>query len=591
MKKDNYKVKFNQEMPSASDIRKHQDFDGLMADYEHRNNAAPEPGRKPKTRKLFKRLALAAAAAIGLLIVAIGFNKGKKNNKALANNHTYAAYVNPPLKNTVPEEVFEAKVDAYQGGRILFKSGTVAVVPPRAFANRAGEVVAGEVEIKIKEYHDYIDFFLSGIPMEYDSLGVQYQLESAGMIEIYAEQDGERLDFMPEKSIDIELKSSVQVRPGDKEPNFNIYELDQEAQNWKYITRDKMEFIDEAPVVSGSNIESADNTIASLSTKLENLGNVIASELKAFEQTLPLPVQPRKPEKANTNNYTFDLKVDKLVIQNNTSVEEQKLQKEEAALRDLKQAYSKAIWEVLPGQAAWSPAIPNTQWDDYNIKTAGDGQYTVSFIKAGSKVDIQVKPVLVGKDYQEAVDKFNKKYADFTNEVAARRAKIDQKNAELEEIKNTRKLAYQDRIAALKALGHDQEASNQMVERQVLNRFNVTSFGIWNCDRPLPPFVSSLKGKFRDQHDLNYEGLTAFRVDKSRNTVARFVARDGIDVQFDNKSDNMMWFVTDENKIAVYRPQAFKKIKKKKGNFTFVMDLEEKEVNNEEDIREILSFE
>ena len=130
-----------------------------------------------------------------------------------------------------------------------------------------------------------------------------------------------------------------------------------------------------------------------------------------------------------------------------------------------------------------------------------------------------------------------------------------------------------------------------MVERQVLNRFNVTSFGIWNCDRPLPPFVSSLKGKFRDQHDLNYEGLTAFRVDKSRNTVARFVARDGIDVQFDNKSDNMMWFVTDENKIAVYRPQAFKKIKKKKGNFTFVMDLEEKEVNNEEDIREILSFE
>ena len=205
MKKNIYNFKFNQSTPSSDDIKKHQDFDALIDQYDQgQSDGSASPKPKRKLGKLIKRGLVAAAAAVGLLILSIGFGKGKKN-KNLANN---APYVNPPMEETVPEEIVSAKVeDAHQGGRIIFKSGTVAVVPPRAFANRAGEVVGGEVEVKIKEYHDYVDFFLSGIPMEYDSAGVSYQLESAGMIEIYAEQDGRRLDIMPEKAIDIELKS------------------------------------------------------------------------------------------------------------------------------------------------------------------------------------------------------------------------------------------------------------------------------------------------------------------------------------------------------------------------------------------------
>ncbi len=590
MKKDNYKINFNQEMPSTSDIKKHQDFDGLMADYQG-NGAAPGP--KPKVRKLWKRLAVAAAAAIGLLIVAVaGFKKGK-NHKAVASNSD-APYVNPPLKNTVPEEILTAQVDAHKGGRITFKSGTVAVVPPRAFANRAGEVLGGDVEIKIKEYHDYIDFFLSGIPMEYDSLGVKYQLESAGMIEIYAEQNGHRLDLVSEKSIDIELKSSVQVRPGDKEPNFNIYELDQEAENWKYITRDQMEYIDEDPTITGrgaTHDSSEDTSVESLTKQMNSLDNTLTRELKSFEQSMPLPVQPLKPEKASTNNPTFELKIDKMIVQENISDEEKAIQMADADLRDLRRIHEKSIWEVMPDQPLWSAAFARTFWDDHDIKSNGNGLFTVIFIKDGNKFDIKVKPVLVGKNYTEAVAKFERDIAGYEKEVADRQAKIDIKKAELKEIKKAKQLDYKDRIAALKAQGHNQAASEEMVVREVLNRFSVTSFGIWNCDRPLPVYARSLKGKFTDQHSEKYQGLTAFRADKSRNTVAKFIASDGIKVQYNNKSDNLMWFVTKDNKIAVYRPEAFKQIKKKTGDFTFVMNLEEKEVDSEEDIREILNFE
>ena len=594
MKKDNYKINFNKEMPSSADIKKHQDFDGLMAQYEQDQGDAPGPKSNGKTRKLWRRLAVAAAAAIGLLVLAIGFGKGKKD-KAMADN---APYVNPPMETSVPEEVFTSTVDANQGGRIVFKSGTVAVVPPRAFANRAGEVVGGEVEIKIKEYHDYIDFFLSGIPMAYDSLGTTYQLESAGMIEIYAEQDGHRVDLIANKEIDIELKSKVQVRPGSAVPNFNIYKLNENEENWEYVTRDKMQYTDEepAPKVSKDNdLTTVEGLQKARQQAIQTLNSTMAKELKAFENTLALPIQPQKPEKANTDNPTFSLNVDKYTHQKNVSAEEARIQDLEAEHREQLVQYDNSIWEVLPGQVSWSNVIKVQNWDDRDIRSDGDGQFIVTFIKGKSKLDVKVKPVLVGKDYRAALDKFNREFAKYEEIATARKAQINTKKAELEKIKAVKaaanKAEFDAKIAEMRANGLDNLASNEMIKREVLNFFTVTSFGIWNCDRPLPPYLTELNGKFTDQFDAEYDGITAFRADKSRNTVAKFTATDGLRIQFNDKSDNMMWFVTKENKIAVYRPQDFKKINKKRGDFTFVMDLEEQTIESEDDIREILDFE
>ncbi len=590
MKKNIYNIKFNQDTPSSEDIKKHQDFDGLLDKYNQgQGDAAPKPKRR--IGRIIKRALVAAAAAIGLLVVGISL-KGNKE-KSVAEN---APYVNPPMVESVPEEILSAKVeDAHQGGRIVFKSGTVAVVPPRAFANRAGEIVSGAVEVKIKEYHDYVDFFLSGIPMEYDSLGVKYQLESAGMIEIYAEQDGRRLDIMPEKAIDIELKSSVMVKPGSSEPKFNIYELDQENKNWKYITQDKMEFIDEEPNIEMPTENTEEGIEALRAAEIAKIDQNTIAQLVAFEKSLPaLPTAPKKPESANTNNPTFDLKVDKLVVQNFIAEEEAAIQSEEAKLRDLRSTYAKSIWEVLPGQAAWSPAIANTNWDDYDIRMDENEQFTVTFIKNGSKVDLNVKPVLVGKDYKEALEKFNSEFAAHNQEVSARQAIIDEKKVEFEKLKAAKKatanLEFDEKVKALREAGLASEASTELIKREVLNRFSVTNFGIWNCDRPLPPFAGSVKGKFVDQFDTEYNGPTAFMVDKNRNSIAKFNASQGVQVQFNSKSENLMWLITKENKLAVYRPEDFKKIGKKRGEHTFVMNLEPQEIDSEDDIREILKF-
>ena len=590
MKKDNYNIKFNQAPPNSDAIKAHQDFDGLLDSYHKGDGQSSASKPKRKIGKVIRRIAYATAAAIGLLILSISF-KGKKNQNLASN----APYVNPPMEEVVPEELLTASVDANQGGRIVFRSGTVAVVPPRAFANRAGEVIGGEVKVVIKEYHDYVDFFLSGIPMDYDSLGTTYQLESAGMIEIYAEQDGERLYMIPEKSIDVELKSSVMVKPGSTEPKFNIYKLNENKKNWEYVTQDKMEFIDEESMISeGEGLDTEESISSARAAKVKAINNATSLQLAAFEESLPSLIAPTKPQKANTDNPTFDLKVDKLIVQNNISNVEKSIQKEEAALRAFRDQYAKAIWEVMPGQATWSPAIATTSWDDYDISTDGNGAFTVTFIKGESEVDVNVKPVLVGKDYNQAMNKFNQEFNQFNNLVTERKRKIENKKAELDKVKSALLISadksFDDKIANLKANGLDHEASNEMIKREVLNRFSVSSFGIWNCDRPLPPFVHSLKGDFIDQHSEEYDGLTAFIVDKNRNSVSKFTANTGVNIQYNSKSDNLMWFVTKENKIAVFRPEEFKKINHRLGRHTFVMDLVEKNVSSENDIREILSF-
>ena len=57
--------------------------------------------------------------------------------------------------------------------------------------------------------------------MNYDSSGVNYMFESAGMLELLAEQNGEPLVMNPEKEIDIEMSSNNDSKA------FNLYEFDE----------------------------------------------------------------------------------------------------------------------------------------------------------------------------------------------------------------------------------------------------------------------------------------------------------------------------------------------------------------------------
>ena len=125
-----------------------------------------------------------------------------------------------------------------------------------------------------------------------------------------------------------------------------------------------------------------------------------------------------------------------------------------------------------------------------------------------------------------------------------------------------------------------------MIKRKVINRFRATSFGVWNCDRPVAPDSYQVKGKFKDQNGKVYNNHTGYLVDRSRNTVSQFYATKGTNMSFNANSENLLWIVTEDNKIAVFRPEDFKKLNKSKGDFTFNLTLVDKPIDNEEDVRE-----
>lgn len=608
---NNYNFKINQPPLKKGDIEKHKNFDALL----QRMEAPPPPKKELKVaskRSPYYWIAgIAATLLIGILAFGNLFPDGASGQKATTAYLASQPYVNPPIES-LAQKAATITVNANEGGVYQFPSGSKMVVPRSAFANSYGALIEGDIEIHFKEYHDFVDFFLSGIPMEIELDGKAGVLESAGMIEVYATQDGERLQMIPEKPIDIELKSKIAFA-GDTPPEFNVYYLDEAQRKWNLEGTDQIEI---APAINESkaatvlwmrdelgNIVGAqeafvkvigdpedpyfegavtyDTTFSTTTASLaaaqvkqrENLENQLAAETAKAEQQFKLPLKPEKPTQYDGNSMTMELdfKGDDLGAKN----------------------YKGTIWQVLSAVDAFDD-FSNTVWAQYDLeKTTGEA-FTLNLSKGEKTATLKVKPVLVGKDYDQALQQFEAQLAAYQSEKAAAESKLVAKKQKIADRiaieKASADKTFEAKIADLKAAGHSNYATNELVKRAVLNKFQINRFGTWNCDRPRPPYLAMLDGTFQDQDFTKYENKMVYHTDKSQNTVRRFYLKDIATIQFNEKSDNLLWLVTADNKLAVFPPAYFERIQQKNGDYTFEMDLTTTAIDSEADVRNILKL-
>lgn len=592
MDNNNYNYKTNPKPISSDSIGKYKDFDALLKRVE-----AAEPPPKTQLKVASKRAyywigSIAAALLIGFL----AFNTllPSSNNYEQQANVFFAAqpYVNPPIRSLAqkPETI---TVDANEGGVYKFPSGSRMVVPKAAFANSYGSLIEGDVEIHFKEYHDYVDFFLSGIPMEIDINGKEHILESAGMIEVYAMQDGERLQMIPEKPIDIELKSQIAFA-GDTPPEFNIYYLDEEKREWDLRGKDAIEIVNDQ---IDSNTENyrikvigdpddpnftgkitfdtvfLDSPEAILESTLKELDKKLETSLAQAERSLaPLP-KPQKPEQYDGNSMTFELD----------------FKRSDLGAKN----YEGTIFQVL-GTEAIDEVITSTIWKEFNLNKQADDSFVLELKKDENQAELKVKPVLTGRDFDNALQQFEAQLAEYQESVQERKtAIVAKKKAIADRIALEKEMAnksFAEKMEALKAKGHNNYATNEMIKRTVVNRFQINRFGVWNADKPLPPYLAVLDGTFSDQHLKKYEETLVYQTDKSANTVRRFYLKDIAKVQYNHENDNLLWILTEENKLAVFTPQNFEKVTKQLGEYDFDMTLKELPINSEEDVRSILEL-
>jgi len=88
----------------------------------------------------------------------------------------------------------EITMDAYEGTEFMTKySRSRVVMPGGILQHQDGSKVTGEVTIRYREFRNAAEIVFSEIPMEHEQNGEKFQMNSAGMIEIRAIQNGEEL--------------------------------------------------------------------------------------------------------------------------------------------------------------------------------------------------------------------------------------------------------------------------------------------------------------------------------------------------------------------------------------------------------------
>lgn len=581
-----YNIQMNPKRLSNEDIAKHKDFNALYSKFQ----SLPKD-RTPAYRRLSFWIAAAAAAAMLLLYVGVNSIYTGNYEQRMADYFDHSDFINPPL-DQIQKTFASYNVDVNQGGVFQYPSGSKLIVPAAAFTDKAGNPVGGQVTIKYREMHDFVDFFMSGIPMTYDSAGVNYVLESAGMIEIFAEKDGKKVNMAPGKSINVELVSQVNVSPSiNIPPGYNIYRLDEEKRNWVYQTIDKMEVIEDRMNQNLPNENDPSYPAAKkLKEKLQTLQVNEANEIAKLENSLPKPKLPAKPIKANPNDYVFDLDFNDLKDPNASG----DLAAAQGELEAMYKQYEKMLWRLSENAGVTPQQLQQgfSNVTDIKIHKLDNNTYELMLKKGDDKLSVKVNPVLSGSDYEKAMADFNRDFARYQMELDQREANMkNQKEAIRQKFAEERRLAnlsFTDKIAELRKAGMEYAATDEIIKKKVVNRFTASGFGIWNCDRPLPPNRLILAANFKNEKGESYKNKTAYLVDKSRNTVVQFLAEDGAKLNIDLNAQNLLWLVTDDNKIAVVRPEDFKGITKETKEHDFVMKKVNKEINDEKDVRGIL---
>ena len=148
----------------------------------------------------------------------------KTNEKPIVTSNNYLL-TNPPLPELdIPYQKFE--IDPSQPNELFSKMGAKINIPSDAFLDKDGNVIKGKVEVSFREFYNPLDFYLAGIPMNYNDNGVDKVLESGGMVELTAKSNKAELFVNPSSKIKVDLFSWT------KSKDFNLYDLDKTTGKW-----------------------------------------------------------------------------------------------------------------------------------------------------------------------------------------------------------------------------------------------------------------------------------------------------------------------------------------------------------------------
>ncbi len=388
--------------------------------------------------------------------------------------------------------------------------GTVIRIPAAAFTFMDGAEPKGPVQISFREFHNVMDIFRSGAPMEYDTAGEHRTFESAGMFEINAQQNGRPLKLAEKKKIDVDLVTY------NDDPKFNLYYLDTNARNWEYI--------------STSGFDPRNST----TEERDDVGTEEVADVDATPS-----VDQIKPVRAGASKFIFKVDYNK------------------NEFPELK-AFSNVLFEVDEQKSKFSAALYDVNWKDITLKRSRlKDYYLLHLVRPDTSIKVYVKPVFAAKDYQKAIDIYNGK-----------QQQINNRNEQLHQ--RSERVAEQREVLESQAPASYYVSTTNSSPVAGFRNVSVFQLGTFNCDYPLP-----IKDyTFTPTFTLNGEVILPRKVYLSDITVnAVYTADANGEFRCNRKLQMVLWVITNDNKMAVFSVDEFKRITKGTDHPVFPLQL------------------
>jgi hypothetical protein len=524
------------------------------------------------------RKSSAVLCLIALFMTACKEQEKKAEKTPEATTSTTVRFFNPPVKGVdVPYK--EYQVDAAKGDTLVYYTGSIIFFPPNAFVDEAGKPVTGNVQVKYREFKDPIDFFLAGVPMRYDSAGVQYQLVSSGMLDIRAFKDGKPVFVNKASKPEINLASENNFK------DHSLYFLDTVQRKW---------------------INRGGNTVLEPKKLNATSGIVSASE------TVDMVEEPVKPSKADNKSPVLKIEVDPSSFGEFAIYRNQKFQVDE-------------------NKTPFNKKDSEEEWNNLELlKGAQKGSYMAKFSNAKKSVVYAVKPVFQGEDYEAAIKVFDIEYARYKQKLQERAEKeLAQKNYRKKAdhaafvkdsilnagiIESNKKIEMLNAIIARKNI--DIKVQNLMIAKKndeikrkkelnakktveyikelemadkigkVYRSMIIDGFGLWNCDVATRQKTVSVIANFKNKkgNELFLQNITV--INKSLNSILEVAGEFMLIVP---DTDNMI-LGTYEGKLAYVSFEEFKKlyIKTDSKELTITVEIVEGDNTNYEYIKSLL---
>ncbi|MCW3104144.1 MAG: hypothetical protein JWO09_2584 [Bacteroidetes bacterium] len=484
--------------------------------------------------KLNARIAISIAAAGAIISIAFVRSAPKEEQAALTEKKKVA----PPMKEA-DVAYTHYSVSAAESSKLDYSTGSVISIPANAFVDKQGKPVEGKVDIQYREFHDPADFFVSGIPMTYDSAGTEYHFESAGMLEILAYQDGKPVFINPDKKIVVEMASQQQ------DDKYNIYRFDSLAGNWKFVYKDRAsgKTTADVPVASAAPVPAKMPVTAAL------------MEQEKQEELL-------KPALANNANYQFDLALD---------------------LNEFPElsVYKNMKFEVKEGASDFNKGYASVTWSDVSLKKSNTGSYLMTLSYATDSHTFEVNPVFDKAAYAAA-------FSTYTSMLEERRKQellLKKQDDSLYAAAQSDRLNRNDLASGSRAKMMALFQKEELVSRT----FMISGFGIWNSDCPASlPKGEQFAATYVDSTGKKLRFHALYLVEKGRNAMFKMYSAERL--YFNPAKRNIIWALTEENKLAVCLEDDFKALKEKHDSCTVQMQVIGQAIKTTEDVKKILNF-